>query len=83
MLASGYCIEYDYVDPRSLHPTLETTRLQGLYLAGKSSPQIYLAMHHQDTPSSARGIAWCKLRCPRGGFIRAETLVQNDNADKP
>ena len=35
MRRPGYAIEYDFVDPRELQPTLETSGIPGLYFAGQ------------------------------------------------
>lgn len=35
IIRPGYAIEYDFVDPREMRPTMESSRMDGLFLAGQ------------------------------------------------
>lgn len=35
IIRPGYAIEYDYVDPKQLKPTMETSKVKGLFFAGQ------------------------------------------------
>ena len=35
IIRPGYAIEYDYIDPLELHPSLATKKIAGLFLAGQ------------------------------------------------
>jgi len=37
IMRPGYAVEYDYMDPTGLYPSLETKRLSGLFVAGQTN----------------------------------------------
>ncbi len=37
IMRPGYAVEYDYVDPTGLYPSLETKKLSGLFIAGQTN----------------------------------------------